>query len=193
MKITPARGTNPTVLADGRTTIVSRFTATERPPEGHQNIEIEMDIQVDNWGRAGCRALSVRALDDEPVTGKTLRGIPLGRLVRAAAAEAASLGVYAGRTSDGGYRFVLPSAEERAEIQETFFEGARLPRRGSPVTEEHLREVAEEYKRVLADGGPPTKTIQMKWHVTRPTASRWVAKARERGFLGPAQPARASG
>jgi hypothetical protein len=84
----------------------------------------------------------------------------------------------------------LPS-NERLRFYEQYAEGARAPRRGSPITDENLRQVAEVYRAALERGDPPTETVANVLNVARSTAARWVSKARERDFLGPAMRGRA--
>jgi hypothetical protein len=186
MKITPKPGsTTPRVLPDQRTAVFPRFTA-----EGDHDdlgVWISMEVEVDEWGTARCAELTIRPLRDESVTWQTLRSVPVDRLLGEAKAAAASWFAYA---SPGV--FELPSTQERVEIRREVAKGARRPRRGSRTTEAHLREVADVYREALAAGKPPTKAIGAHWYVTPPTASRWVAKAREVGFLGPATHGRAS-
>jgi hypothetical protein len=80
---------------------------------------------------------------------------------------------------------------ERAEFYERYGQGTRRSRSGSPLTAEHLSEVAERYRKALKQGLPPTQTVADEMHAARSTAARWVAKARERGLLGPARRGRA--
>jgi hypothetical protein len=74
----------------------------------------------------------------------------------------------------------------------------REPRRGIPLAEDELRDVADTYTAALAAAiaegkrPEPTKAVMQQWHLTRPTASRWIAKARQAGALGPAKRGRAS-
>jgi hypothetical protein len=84
----------------------------------------------------------------------------------------------------------MPRAE-RATFYERYAKDARRPRRGSPVTDEHLRRVAALYRAALERGDPPTQTVGDEMHAGRSTAARWVAKARERGLLGEALPGKA--
>jgi hypothetical protein len=56
----------------------------------------------------------------------------------------------------------------------------------------HLQAVAQLYLAALKKGVHPTKTIQEWAGASRPTASRWVRQARDRGLIGeptkPGQP-----
>jgi Mn-dependent DtxR family transcriptional regulator len=49
-----------------------------------------------------------------------------------------------------------------------------------------LEEVALTYRLAHAAGEPPTKAVMERLDISRSSASRGVAKAREKGLLGPA-------
>jgi transposase len=61
------------------------------------------------------------------------------------------------------------------------------------LSDQHLIQVATLYSRAMSDQRPPAPVIAE--HFGRPVATvhRWVAKARERGFLPPTRPGLASG
>lgn len=61
------------------------------------------------------------------------------------------------------------------------------PRRNS-VTREHLREVADVYRRAERT---PTKAVAAHFKASHSTAARWVGMARSEGFLGPTKRGRA--
>ena len=62
------------------------------------------------------------------------------------------------------------------------------PRRGrQPLSDEELREVARDYRTFVKLGQrDPTIQVALKHHGSRSTASRWIRRARELGFLEPA-------
>jgi hypothetical protein len=62
-------------------------------------------------------------------------------------------------------------------------------RRG--LRDDFFREIAKQYRRALAEGLRPTTAIADAHGVGRSTAASWVRRAREKGFLGAAQPGRA--
>ncbi|MDN4163355.1 hypothetical protein [Nocardioides abyssi] len=66
--------------------------------------------------------------------------------------------------------------------------------RGRPreYGEDHYAAVAAIYVEALAAGLPPLQAVARTRHVSRPTAARWVARARALGLLGPTTPGRAS-
>lgn len=66
----------------------------------------------------------------------------------------------------------------------------RPPR--SQLTDEFFRDVAIAYRRAVAAGLPPGKTIATDFGVPPGTVARWIAEARERRFLPPAQQGRIS-
>lgn len=60
------------------------------------------------------------------------------------------------------------------------------------TNKQFLRDVAEIYVQALKTSLPPTKAIQRWSGASRPTASLWVRKARDLGFIGqPTKPGQA--
>jgi hypothetical protein len=53
--------------------------------------------------------------------------------------------------------------------------------------DEHFMQVAEEYWQAEADGRPPRQAISERWSVSKVTASRWLRRARELGYVDPDQ------
>lgn len=135
-----------------------------------------------------------------PITGAVLRRVRVHELVREATA-AATIRYTRQRPDDerANEPFNIdgePAWEDREvwPLQEDWeagrlfvANGARQPRRGIPITDDDLRHVADVYRASMAEGRPPTLTVAETMHVARPTASRWIARARARGFLGPAR------
>ena len=72
-------------------------------------------------------------------------------------------------------RELTPTGLPRAEP------GKRLP-------DELLEEVARVYRYALGRGWPPTNAVKKALNVSRPTAGRYVVRARRAGLLGPARP-----
>jgi hypothetical protein len=57
-----------------------------------------------------------------------------------------------------------------------------------------LEAVAYLYRVAVLMGEPPTKAVEETLGLARSTAGRWVAQARQEGFLGPAEtPGKAGG
>ncbi len=53
------------------------------------------------------------------------------------------------------------------------------------MSDDHLREVANVYRNAMKAGRrDPVNAVREAMHASRPTAGRWVAQAREKGFLG---------
>lgn len=158
----------------------------------HEGAEVEFDVVIDDRGTPQCRRLEVRT-EDGSVGGEMLRRIPVARLLRMAVTAAArKLEPKREGEPDPDEPWVrdMPSTE-RMEFYRDYAKGARAPRRGSLLTDENLRQVAELYRAAIKRGDPPTQMVAEAMHVARSTAARWVGKARERGFLGPSMRGRA--
>jgi hypothetical protein len=185
-KIRPHREDDRTIslvtLRDGFA-VPRRFTA--------RGETVSLDVEVDTDGTVACRAIEVRAADGEAVTGETLRRLPVAKLTRQAVAGAARL--YQPVTDGGPPIFHLTGAPVRAhaDFYNSYTRDARRPRRGSPLTPQHLAQVAALYRAALQRGDPPTQTIASEMHAARSTAARWVALAREQGLLGASLPGQA--
>ncbi len=80
-----------------------------------------------------------------------------------------------------------PTKEQIAIAKEALAAGASR-RRLIPIDHAGLRRVAETYRTAMRLGQPPTKRVADEHHVSRTTASRWIRRARDLGFLGPARP-----
>lgn len=165
-------------------------------------------------GRPTCVRLGLRALawthdsrypkgDDPasgPITGTTLRRIPLGRYLTHVSAHAVMrftrepndgpLGPYTIAGQPAWPVYDAPRASDHGAVLDVLA-GKRGARRGIPLEESDLREVRDVYRAALDVGQPPTITVAQTMHVSRATASRWIAQAREQGYLGAAVPGRA--
>lgn len=188
-------GPVPSVVLEPNLVVPQSFTATTQ----RDGFEVMLEVVVDDWGDPHCRGVAIR--NGEDVTGETLRRLPVAQLVKEAVAWAAQhewfeqlaepVPMKGGRSIVGMGARSSMSSDERASFYGRYAKNARQPRRGSPLTDENLTEVAELYREAVKRGDPPTKVICRTWHVERSTASRWVAAARDRGFLGPAKRGRA--
>lgn len=150
---------------------------------------VTLEIKVSRRGEPRCIEISVH--DDDGVTGETLRGIPVARLVKEAFAVAASRW---GPDEEGGEpipHVIGTTLEDRLAFYDRFAKGARQPRSGSPLTDKHLQQVATIYREAGKRDDPPTQTVAEVMNVARPTAGRWIGEARKRKFLGPAKRGRA--
>jgi hypothetical protein len=155
--------------------VPSRFLA--------RNDELGLEIEIDAAGNPRVRAVIVLG---EDIKTEHLRRLPIARLTREAVARAQL------KTAWGMARLLSrPQLEEVASAYLDYVQNARPTRKGSPVTVEHLRQVADVYRAALNKGDPPTQTVADTLHASRPTAARWVQMARARGLLGAALPGRA--
>lgn len=160
----------------------ARFHASGLIHDSEPALHISMEVAVDEHGTYHCVDLSMRLADGGPVTWEVLRKVPLRRLVNEAVEAASSHG------ASGRSRFDVVVHETRSVSPES-----RTSPRYIQMTEEHLAGVATVYRQALAEGDRPTRAVQRHYGLhARSTASRWIAEARARGLLGPAQPRRAS-
>ena len=116
-----------------------------------------------------------------PVTSEALRGIPVGRLVKRAGGAVQ----HVRERHDSGGTTVGPAWPSEEE-------GAYVARHG--LDDDTLRIVARVYRVAYLIGDPPTKKVEALLELPRSTAGRWVAAARERGYLSEARgPGKAGG
>lgn len=177
---------------DGTITFVplgSDFAAPRRFVASGDLISLDIEVSRDGIGR--CLAVEVRAGSrSDPLTSASLR-LPLATLTRQAVAAAARMYTPVGESDQPVFRLLSTPSDAGEDFYQGFTEKARRPRSGSPLTDDHLRQVAELYRAAVKRGDPPDETIAREMHAARSTAARWVAKARERGILGPSVRGRA--
>lgn len=169
-------------------------------------LNVRLEIEVDDDGKPCCREIAIRPAQGDALrlSGETLRKVSDPRLLADAMADAAQKWVLpkkagtpsfhsGGKGDSADYHYTLrpPTGAERASFYEQHAAGARRPRRGSPITDDNLKQVSSLYREAIKGGDPPTQTVADAMHVARSTAARWVMAARKRGFLGPAMPGRA--
>ncbi|MDQ3103705.1 MAG: hypothetical protein M3Q87_00505 [Actinomycetota bacterium] len=135
---------------------------------------------VPEGGRLVAQEVRVHRRDGGPaVTGEAIRSVPVAALTKQAARHVLTF------VQKDGYTEWTPTqqltAADVAAIQEA-----------GPTTAS-LRWVAYLYRLGLVMGDPPTRTVEKALELPRSTAGRWVALARERGFLGPAEGAGKAG
>ena len=163
--------------ASPRFVVPRRFAATAL----RDGVVVGLTIEVDKHGIPRCGELELRQPEGgEPITSELLRKIPVARFMREAL-EAVAMEL---ESSPAG---ISTASLRRQDAPPPKLEHVRGPRRGSPLTEDHLRRVAEVYQAAVEQGDPATQTVANEMHAARSTAARWVAKARERGILGPAK------
>ncbi len=134
------------------------------------------------------------ALSVEPLTASLLRSIPVMRLVTQARRERydASGGEIV-ETIDGGGDLPIGESLAASLREQSDSWSERRPGRPVELGPQHYREVAKVYSSAHASGGAPLVAVQEHWHVSRPTASRWVAEARAQELLPATGRGRAKG
>lgn len=121
------------------------------------------------------------------------RSVPLGRLIREATVRQVELAEAVARHHErlaalyGGEVSVI-RAEAEASL-EAWSRRGPAPRYGR----EHFAAVAETYAAALVAGERPTKAVATRFVVSKSTAAKWVAKARDLGLLGSTERGRAGG
>jgi hypothetical protein len=84
--------------------------------------------------------------------------------------------------------WIEPWTQEMQELSRQV-EGLRAPRRRNRINDELLSRVAEVYREAIEERRPPKKAVQEALYVSKPTAGRYIMKARaRRGFLGSTVP-----
>ena len=145
--------------------VPSRITATV---PGVPPYDLDLVIEFID-GRFACTSLTARRTESgKPVTGDGIRKIPVAAYVSAAVREAARQVA----TRSGGEALPVPVGQ-----------GARSYSKRGPV-DDTLREVAAVYRLAYVAGEAPLKSVVSAFDIPRSTASRWVAAARDKGFLG---------
>jgi hypothetical protein len=127
-----------------------------------------------------CIDLRIATNADHPITSDALRRVRVGQLIQFAEDHPmlfqGSLTEGAWATEGGRDRAAYLRARRRQEAQ-----GRRR------ISDEDLTRVAAVYRAALIAGRPPTAAVQGELRLrTRGQAARWVKRAREEGFLGPA-------
>jgi len=150
--------------------------------EDCQGYDVEIRV-VPAGGRLTAASVEVRQRKDGPaVTGEAIRAVPVAGLVRQAGGHL----LHVDSTHPNGKAHKLSARTiDKAGVE-------RLRQAGP--TDETLDWVAYIYRFALVLGEPPTGSVERTLELPRSTAGRWVALARERGFLGVAEgPGKAGG
>jgi Family of unknown function (DUF6214) len=152
-----------------------------------EGLELEYVFRFDREsGRYGCYQLTVHANHGVPITAASLRDVKIAEIMFLTLRASGPL------TADGqalGLIRELPNPDGREPW------GLQVPAEvadGGP-TDRALRWVAHIYRYGLAIGYKPTKAVEEAVGLSRPRAGRWIAAAREKGFLGPAEVGKAGG
>ena len=160
-------------------------------PVGDGRLEVTLDIVMTDSGPE-CRSVELEALGGA-VPATALRHLEIRRMLREAPQRVADYA--AGRELlgqedativdtaidlDGARRNIrIVMSDRRAKA-------ARNPR-GKAIRVD-LAEVANTYRKARQLGQPPTLAVAHEHHVSRTTASRWIARCRDQGLLGRAIP-----
>lgn len=129
---------------------------------GHDpDYDLELEIELER-GRYVLCAMTCRARKGRTITSEGVNAMPIPKIVRIILRQA--LGTF----SPPG-----PAPSDRGP------------------TEEALRRAAWVYRTAHLMGLPPTESVSQDLDLPRSTAGRWVSMARQRGFLGKAEPRKA--
>ncbi len=140
---------------------------------GSEVAQVVMDIDLVN-GILQPISVKIVGRDGHPVTGTTLRQVP----VKGMAADLIQSVIAAREDTATGTRVPVG---RHSPIHLDDAQKARLRDQG-PV-EESLRAVANFYEFGRVTGYPPAKFVEDNLGLPRTTASKWVRRAREAGFL----------
>ncbi|MDQ3464937.1 MAG: hypothetical protein M3500_09655 [Actinomycetota bacterium] len=148
------------------------------PAKDYRGYDVEVGIAFDG-SRYVVQRIAVQQRDGgPPVTTESLRDIPVAGLLRTLMPS------------------LLWKLTEHPDGSSTLSEldgWSEDTTRHGP-TDEALGLVAQIYRMAYICGDRPTKAVEDNLNLPRSTAGRWVALARERGFLGPAEgPGKAGG
>lgn len=125
--------------------------------------DLELKVELDN-GRYHCRLLQMNSCDGGPeVTGEAVRSVPVASII------------------GDGVRSIAHVAAVFGGLHPPVNLGEQGP------TREALEWVARIYRLAYAVGDTPKKAVESALGLSPATAGRWVAKAREAGYLGAAQ------
>lgn len=122
------------------------------------------------------------------ITAQGLRKIPIGSFIeQSRQGFARDLAVVADEYRQEG----KPDAVWRIKDRRRRYEA----RTGRPrmYDRQHFEDVAQAYTDGLLYGSTPTKKIEKEFHVSHPTAARWVQECRKLGLLGPTDERKAGG
>lgn len=194
----PPAGTRMVAIAGDRIACPETLTPRVRFREGTGIPPLDFEIQL---GETGPECTAIRVAEGGQLTGEVLRKVPLAAVVRGAVAHAArqythdqAEGIGSGFELNGETVYTLdsiPAQEEKRGTVEDWAKSSRRAQAGIPVTDDDLQQVASEYRQALKGGRNPTAEVARIHHVSRSTASRWVRKARNAGYLGEAHAGRA--
>jgi hypothetical protein len=141
-----------------------RITATARGHDPDYDLELEVELER---GRYVVRSMTCRARKGGAVSSEGVTHIPVRNILRLVVGKQLSIPLLSpGRAAN-------PSLAEQGP------------------TDQALKRAAAVYRMAHLMGLPPTETVAQDLELPRSTAGRWVSMARQRGFLGPAEPRKA--
>jgi hypothetical protein len=132
-------------------------------------------------GRLVATEVRVFYSDGRPVTTEDLRAIRVANLTSFAARQVVQRTSYDPET---GTSTLVPAGVTVEDVEYVREHG---------LTDRTLRIVAHTYRLALITSQPPTKAVEEWLDLARSTAGRWVAAARESGYLGKAEGAGKAG
>lgn len=145
--------------------------------EDYKGYDVEVLVVFEEGRLLPQRVCVHRRPGGPAVTGEALRSVAVAAFVRRSLGDASFPSMIESGTR---VAFGLLDVQDRDRMREA-----------GPITET-LQAVARVYAAALAVGDKPTKVVAEAFEVPGYTAGRWVAGARKRGFLGPAEPGKAS-
>jgi hypothetical protein len=152
----------PGILVPGRLDLEVREDVA-----GDVDYDVDLHLELDEArARYQIGAVKVSRRPNGPeVTSESLRTIPLRRLVRLAVEEAGDITGW----SDQDAVLLRP--------------GDGVPFAGEGPTDRNLLAGAYVYAIAALSGGTPAKAVAEAFGIEQRTASNWVRKARDRGYL----------
>jgi len=159
---------------------LDRTTAILRRYEIHAVIngcQVVLDIETQDDCSSRCLSVKIEAPEGDGaaapgVTTEVLQKVPVAKLIRLSR-ESRLITMSPG--GEANLSVSLPEDPYGLRHREL------VP--GKPLSDEHLRAVADQYRAAVKAGRPPTATIRRVAGVGKPTASKWVREARRRKFL----------
>ena len=134
-------------------------------------------------GRPQCVGVEIRGTTQTPITATSLR-LPLGRLIDESRRQFIKMSESWLKMAEHGP--VPPGFVQEAEEMQSEW-GGKIARARRPLYgDDHWTSVADVYRAAWVNGDPPTLAVADHWHVSKSTAAKWVAKARNEFHLLPA-------
>jgi hypothetical protein len=151
-------------MPQGSSTLTVGPITLDDPPS-----RVVLEVELSD-GAYVCTSITVERLrGGPPITSEALHAVPVRRLIRENLSKRLRL-------------LGTPGS------QAATWDPALLREQGP--TDWTLEAVAFVYRTAVMLDEPPVLAVRDHFGIPRPTAARWVEKARQRGFLGPAAPGR---